>query len=149
MPTLFIPCMRKFRWDNAGDVTVQIGFQPGEDGGIGIDILITPPGSPIDIAIPPFPPFIIPIPDFSVIFDDLFGKSTIQIQKDEIQKYLTQAFRYVFNNYGFPLQDDHALQFKSSGVRREFLRRPELAILAEAMWTGADRIITRRFGYGK
>jgi hypothetical protein len=148
MPTLTIPCIRKFR-DGGGDVDVQFAFTPGEDGGIDVYILITPPDSPVDIAIVPFPPFVLPIPDFSVIFDDLFGKSRIQIQKDEIQKYLTQAFRYAFNNYGYPLQDDHALQFKSSGVRREFLARPDLAILAEAMWTDADSIVTGSFGYDK
>lgn len=149
MPTLAIPCIRKVNRDGGGDVDVNFSFGAGEDGGGAGYILISPPGSPIDIGIVPFPPFVLPIPDFAVIFDDLFGKSTIQRQKDEIQRYLTQVLRYVSNTYGFPLADDHALQFKSSGVRREFLKRPDLAILADAMWTDADAIITGAFGYDK
>jgi hypothetical protein len=149
MAALAIPCIHKVNWDKGGGTGVSFAAMPGEDGGVGVEILITPEDSPIDIAITPFPPYIIPVPDFTVIFNDLFGKSHIQIQKDEIQKYLTQILRRVHNDYGFPLRDDHALQFPSDGVQKWLQARPDLAAVAPAMQADAAKIVTGAFGYDK
>lgn len=147
---IVIPCLRKINWDKGGgDTSVSFAYMPGEDGGGGVVILISPSNSPIDIAVSPFPPYIIPVPDFTVIFNDLFGLSHIQIQKEEIQKYLTQVFRYIHNVYGFPLRDDHALQFPSDGVKKWLGRRPDLAAQAPLMQDQADQIVTGAFGYQK
>lgn len=149
---IVLPCVRRVKKTSAtaSPSDIQFGFGSGDWGtATGTAAAVA------DVALLVFAPeLFVFYPFFSIgwewAFDVLgFGVSKIQLQKAQIQAYLTPMFKIANGLYGFPLADDHALQFKSSGVRREFNRRPDLADMATAMWTDADSIVTGAFGYDR
>src|SRR6266404_6148980 len=118
---LSIPCIPTGQALPQGEgtqVSVSAGPQSGGETPHGTFVIsITPEDSPITIQIGPEPPFIFPAVNWEWVINALFGKSHIQLEKDEIQKFFTPVFVYAHEHYGFPLIDGHAVQFKSDGVR--------------------------------
>ena len=59
------------------------------------------------------------------------GETRIDREKEAIQDVMTPIFRYLAKAYKVPITDNHALQFPSDGVRKQFERRPEIAALVD------------------
>ena len=59
------------------------------------------------------------------------GETRIDREKEAIQDVMTPIFRYLNKAYKVPITDNHALQFPSDGVKKQFERRPEIAALVD------------------
>lgn len=78
------------------------------------------------------------------------GQTKIDKQKENIQDFFTAMFRF-FDQVlpSFQVNDNHALQFKSKGVKRELGQRPDIAALAPSFRQDAGLLATVGIGYDK
>jgi len=78
------------------------------------------------------------------------GQTKIDKQKENIQSFFTAMFKF-FDEVipQFQVNDNHALQFKSKGVKRELGQRPEIAALAASFLPDASLLAKAGIGYDK
>jgi len=76
------------------------------------------------------------------------GQTKIDRQKENIQDFFTVMFKF-FDSVlpSFQVNDNHALQFKSKGVKRELGQRPDLAALAPVFSADANLLAKVGIGY--
>jgi hypothetical protein len=78
------------------------------------------------------------------------GQTKIDKQKENIQDFYTAVFKFFKDVVpGFQVNDNHALQFKSKGVKRELGQRPEIAALYGEFYSSASTLATEGLGYDK
>lgn len=115
----------------------------------GFGLTVTPGDSPVSVTVTPVYPYISVGMNWSWVFDQLFGETHIGLQHKQVQSFYTPIFRYINKQYGYPITDNHAMDFESKGVRHQLLVRPDLAALAPTMQEDAAEIVTGAFGYDK
>ena len=89
---------------------------------------------------------------FGAGVQDLFGlgQTKIDKQKENIQDFLTTMFQFFKTAVpSFAVNDNHALQFKSKGVRRELSERPEIGMLYGTFLPDASLLVRVGIGYDK
>lgn len=149
---ILLPCLNRLKKTDGspGAFDISFGATPG---GIATDVEFA--ALAVDLAllllapelfiIFPFMPF-----GWDWAFDALgLGPTDIEIQKKQIQAYLTPVFKMLNQGYGFPLNMDKAQRFSSDAVKTLLGKRPDLAALVPLMQDESDRIITGAFGYDK
>ena len=141
MSVIYIPCLNvdNPNLDTGLSIGVGVGQGGGETGGITPGIEFRHPEIPITFTIIPVPPFLSIGINFR-FWADLFGlgETRIEREKEEIQDVLTPIFRFLKKGYGFPLRDDHALQFSSDHVQAYMRERPDLDFIRPSMYPAAQ-----------
>lgn len=147
---VYIPCLSVDKPDDGGGFSVGVGIGPsaGEGGITGAQpgVTITHSDSPVALTISPFPPFIFLGPNLA-FWKNLFGlgETRIDRQKEQIQDVYTGIFRYLKQAYGVPIADNHALQFPSDGVQKQFSRRPDIAALVPYLSAWGEQVAEKVF----
>lgn len=140
MSRIYIPCLNVDAPDEGIDFGVGVIPTSGPEGEIGIvpGVTISHPDSPFTLTVSPFGPVLMIGINWKW-WADLFGlgETRIEREKEQIQDVLTPIFRFLKKGYGFPLRDNHALQFSSDRVEQYMRERPDFDALRERMYVEA------------